>query len=79
MGQAVDTLKIQQEMHSIAFLPIHKFMYQLVPYMEHRQQAAKKWMESRNEQTKQACEDAIKDCDKAIAQLLKLQIECLQS
>lgn len=74
MGQAAAlAAAVDSQLHAITYLSVHKFLAQLIPYMEHRQVAAKKWMSSRNEEQRELCMEIIRYCDKEITKLLKLQ------
>ena len=45
---AINQLKIQQDFHAMAYQPIHRYLQQIIPYLEQRQEVAKRKMNYTN-------------------------------
>lgn len=48
MGEAINIVNLELSMHTAAFTPIHKFIYQLIPYLEQRKQVCDKYINWNN-------------------------------
>lgn len=74
MGQAISTVEIDRRVHNAAFLPIHQMIYQLIPQLEGRAAAAKRYTESKNDETRGAMLDMIRQHEANISLILNMQI-----
>ncbi len=49
--KAVSQAKIQQDFHTMSYLPIHRYLQQIIPYLEQRQEIAKRRINYTNNET----------------------------
>ena len=70
---AINQLKIQQDFHAMAHTPIHKYIQCLIPYLEQRQEVAKRRMNYSNTDTvNEQLDEMIEWCNKEIMTILNI-------
>jgi len=63
----------EQNLHGMSFLPIHKSIQQIIPWLEQRQHSAKRLYEYRHKLTEAevlSYDELIRHCEKEICKIL---------
>ncbi len=73
MGQVSPQVKNEFKLHCISHLPIHKSIAQIIPWLEQRQETAKRLYQFRDKLTqveKENYESLIQHCERNITKIL---------
>lgn len=74
MGEAINIIEREQTIHDCAYKPIHTYLAQIIPYLEYRQEVAKKLTTaySQSDDVRNNYYEAIDNCNKHILKLLSI-------
>lgn len=74
MEEAISLSKIERDLHAMAYLPLHKYVQQILPFLEQRQEAAKRYIQIRgkNEEHDKNFEELIRHINNSISEILNL-------